>query len=422
MPETSKAPKRRFVGSRKKNVDVIPNADGNVSTIIHTPRRPATGKALNTIPDDILNDEELNEAIKLLPNNYNFELHKTIWNIKKSNAKRVALQMPEGLLIYSLIISDILEQFCECETVVMGDVSYGACCIDDFTARSLDCDFIVHYAHSCLVPIDVTTIKVLYVFVTIYIEEQHIIKTLQKNFKGGSRIATFSTIQFNPTVHSIKDKLKNDKEHVLYIIPPQIKPLSKGEVLGCTSQRLDKNQIDYMLYIGDGRFHLESPMIHNPGIPAFRYDPYSRKFTRETYDQSELVEVRSEAIESARSAQTVGLILGALGRQGNLATVENLEAKLKKAGKKIVKIILSEIFPQKLAMFDKIDAFIQVACPRLSIDWGYAFNKPLLTPYEANVLLNFDVMFTKDYYPMDYYEENGYGRGRIPEHAIETDI
>jgi len=30
---------------------------------------------------------------------------------------------------------------------------------------------------------------------------------------------------------------------------------------------------------------------------------------------------------------------------------------------------------------------VQVACPRLSIDWGTAFAKPLLTPYEALVCL-----------------------------------
>lgn len=418
-----KAPRRRFVGSRNLNgkgtTTKRSTDDENATEVVHKPRSKtaASRRTITHIPDEILEDEELNEAVKLLPSNYNFELHKTIWNIKKHGAKRVALQMPEGLLIYALVISDILEQFCGVETVIMGDVSYGACCIDDFTARALDCDFIVHYAHSCLVPIDITTIKVLYVFVTININETHIIKTLKKNFPKGSRIATFGTIQFNPAVHSIKDTLLQDEDHMLYIIPPQIKPLSRGEVLGCTSERLDKNQIDAMVFIGDGRFHLESAMIHNPSIPAYRYDPYNRKFTREGYDQKQLVEVRSDAIEAARRGKVFGLILGALGRQGNVSTVDRMERNLLAAGKTVVKIILSEIFPQKLAMFDQIDAFVQVACPRLSIDWGYAFNKPLLTPYEANVLMGKDVMFTEDYYPMDYYETSGYGRGQLPAHG-----
>ncbi|AMD21070.1 HEL211Cp [Eremothecium sinecaudum] len=413
----TKVPKRRFVGVASSRQTSSNTSSESTTEVVRKVRSKVnTHRTVNQVPQEILDDEELNEAIKLLPSNYNFEIHKTVWNIRKHNAKRVALQMPEGLLIYSLVISDILEQFCECETIVMGDVSYGACCIDDYTARSLGCDFIVHYAHSCLVSIDVTKIKVLYIFVTIAIDELHLIKTLQKNFPKGSRLAAFGTIQFNPTIHSIQDKLSNSEEHMLYITTPQIKPLSKGEVLGCTSKRLDEKQYDAMVYVGDGRFHLESAMIHNPNIPAFRYDPYSRKFTRERYDQKQLVDVRSNAIEIAKNGKVFGLILGALGRQGNLATVENLEKKLKAAGKTVVKVILSEIFPQKLAMFDHIDVFVQVACPRLSIDWGYAFNVPLLTPYETNVMLDFDRMFTQKYYPMDYYEVNGYGRGKVPSH------
>ena len=40
--------------------------------------------------------------------------------------------------------------FTDAETVIMGDVTYGACCVDDFTAKALGCDLMVHYGHSCL--------------------------------------------------------------------------------------------------------------------------------------------------------------------------------------------------------------------------------------------------------------------------------
>lgn len=31
--------------------------------------------------------------------------------------------------------------------------------------------------------------------------------------------------------------------------------------------------------------------------------------------------------------------------------------------------------------------WVQIACPRLSIDWGTAFSKPLLSPYEVSINL-----------------------------------
>jgi hypothetical protein len=82
--------------------------------------RQATGaKTQDTIPPEILNDEKLLEAISPLPSNYNFEIHKTLWRLKSANAKRVALQFPEGLLAYSCVLCDIFERFAHVQTVVM---------------------------------------------------------------------------------------------------------------------------------------------------------------------------------------------------------------------------------------------------------------------------------------------------------------
>ena len=36
-------------------------------------------------------------------------------------------------------------------------------------------------------------------------------------------------------------------------------------------------------------------------------------------------------------------------------------------------------------------SWVQVACPRLSIDWGYAFPKPLLSPYEVRIPLFYPI-------------------------------
>ncbi|EJW76163.1 hypothetical protein WUBG_12929, partial [Wuchereria bancrofti] len=52
--------------------------------------------------------------------------------------------------------------------------------------------------------------------------------------------------------------------------------------------------------------------------------------------------------------------------------------------------------------------WVQVACPRLSIDWGAQFKKPLLTPYELVAVLQY-VSFRTDSYPMDYYANESLG-------------
>ena len=137
------------------------------------------------------------------------------------------------------------------------------------------------------------------------------------------------TIQFNATLHTIKPVLERAGFKILI---PQITPLSKGEILGCTSPRLSDDAADVILYLGDGRFHLESAMIHNPTVPAYRYDPYSRKLTSETYDHEEMHDLRRSAITMTRKAKKWGLILGSLGRQGNPHTMTMIENILNERG------------------------------------------------------------------------------------------
>ena len=78
----------------------------------------------NQIPDSLINDPILNEMIAAtLPSNYNFELHKTIYKIQciKSTAKRIALQFPEGLLLFATTISELLEKYTGCVCIIMGE-------------------------------------------------------------------------------------------------------------------------------------------------------------------------------------------------------------------------------------------------------------------------------------------------------------
>lgn len=93
-----------------------------------------------------------------------------------------------------------------------------------------------------------------------------------------------------------------------------------------------------------------------------------------------------------------------------------------------IPILLSELSPAKLSLLQGISTFVQTSCPRLSIDWGYAFSRPLLSPYEAAVALGVSgARGWKDMgraaeqrglegarkgdedYPMDFYSDKGLG-------------
>ncbi|XP_042373535.1 2-(3-amino-3-carboxypropyl)histidine synthase subunit 1-like [Zingiber officinale] len=343
------------------------------------------------IPESILSDPSINAAAALLPSNYDFEVHKTVHRIASSGTRRPALQLPDGLLMYALPIADILQSAADTrldEVLILADPTYGACCLDDFAASALSADLLVHYGHSCLVPVPTSRLPVLYVFVDIRVDTDRLVQAVRSAFPSSSKLALAGTIQFVAAVHSARSLLSADGYDITV---PQAKPLSPGEVLGCTAPTIPRSKgIDAVVFVADGRFHLEAFMIANPEIPAFRYDPFLGVLVLEKYDHEGMKRARKDAILAAREAKRWGIILGTLGRQGNTRVLDRVLDHMEEKGLESTTVLMSEISPARIALFgDSIDAWVQIACPRLSIDWGEGFTKPLLTTFELDIALGY---------------------------------
>ena len=169
----------------------------------------------------------------------------------------------------------------------------------------------MHYGHSCLVPVDVTSIPCMYIFVDIQADVEHLVRSVRLTFAPGARLALAGTIQFASSLQQARAALAADYPSAGISQAP---PLSPGEVLGCTAPRLPEDT-EALVFLADGRFHLEAAMIANPGVPAYRYDPYARQLTRERYDHQGMRDARRQAIAAGARGNVWGLVLGTLGRQ-----------------------------------------------------------------------------------------------------------
>ncbi|KAJ1613080.1 OVCA1/DPH2 protein-like and AE group [Cryptosporidium canis] len=418
---------------------------------------------------DIDDLELLKEAIRVgLPHHYDFEIIKTIKRINELRSISgenedftVYLQMPEGLLIFSQSISLIIQYFSGASVVILGDITYGGCCIEDNLmkavesshSKSINSSLLVHYAHSCLIPfeelsssIEADATNILYVFVEINLLTDHFIQTIRSNFRPEDKIALLSTIQYHSTIVASLHSL--NKYFVSPVKVPVCDPLAWGETLGCTSAVID-DEVEVCIFLSDGRFHLESAMIQNPNKTFYLYEPFLKKITLETYNHKLLHEMRRRSI--VRSFRThvsgkgeiivgviiVGIFFSTLGRQGSFAILERLERLIEVCNSKThykVKLFSCSIFASDLSVecinnsiLNGVDYSIQLACPRLSTDWGIYYSKPILNSYEAFVLLgnlsnnyqhffcdmenNLDTSYSEypylQIYPMNYWASNG---------------
>jgi len=193
-----------------------------------------------------------------------------------------------------------------------------------------------------------------------------------------SNLFIMGTIQFNTCVRKIEEKLN--------LKSSQIKPLSRGEVLGCTSPILPKNSV--CVFISDGRFHLESLMQRNK-IKFYRYCPFNKKMYKEVYNHIKSNELMKIRIENYKTAKKVGVIRSLLGRQGNYNIVKSLVDHIKKEGKMVYYFEKDEIIELN---FKEIDVYVQVGCPRLGMDWSTNFKNRVLMPSEVlkeDIILNY---------------------------------
>jgi 2-(3-amino-3-carboxypropyl)histidine synthase len=99
-------------------------------------------------------------------------------------------------------------------------------CLDSFIACTI----------CTTVPIDVSQINMLYVFVDIAIDLDHFVQSVLANFKSSDRLVLAGTIQFATAMQAAYKQLKS---HYPVLLMPQAKPLSRGEVLGCTSPKFE---------------------------------------------------------------------------------------------------------------------------------------------------------------------------------------
>ncbi|KAG8072906.1 hypothetical protein GUJ93_ZPchr0006g44395 [Zizania palustris] len=360
-------------------------------------RKPPKRFVHTPIPTSILSDPTLAAAATdLLPAAYNFELPKTAHRIRSSAARRAALQLPEGLLLFSLPLSHLLAPFLEPDpsndVLILADPTYGACCLADRPAKALAADVLVHYGHSCLVPVTSSLLPVLYVFVEIRVDAQRLADAVHAAFPDPAtapRLAIAGTVQFISAVHAAREILTHDG--YLGIVVPQAKPLSAGEVLGCTAPALNRSEgVGAVVFVADGRFHLEAFMIANPGVKAYRFDPFLGVLVLEHYDHVGMKQARKEAVLVARKAKSWGVVLGTLGRQGSIKVLDRVVQHLEEKGLEHTVVLMSELSPARMELFgDSVDAWVQIACPRLSIDWGEGFKTPMLTTFEFDVALGY---------------------------------
>jgi 2-(3-amino-3-carboxypropyl)histidine synthase len=299
------------------------------------------------------------------------QLTEVISQLKSRNAKKVAVQLPEGLKRKSAEISAALksEGF---DVLVSGDACWGAC---DLSLDALDwADVLVHIGHT-----PVTSEENV-----IYVPFQQDIP-LEILDKAVSELKKYPAVGITTTIqhaHQTKDMCKWLKNHGVNAViggGSSRTPLD-GQVLGCTYASAKNALADAYLFVGTGVFHAIGVSLATKK-PTFALDPFADGILQEV-SADKLLRKRFVQIEKAKSAKTFGILLSSKSGQARRELAERLAS----LHENTTIILIREISEMQLRNLG-FDAYVNTACPRLALDDQSRFPMPILSPPEFEIVI-----------------------------------
>jgi 2-(3-amino-3-carboxypropyl)histidine synthase len=116
-------------------------------------------------------------------------------------------------------------------------------------------------------------------------------------------------------------------------------------------------------------------------------DPYLQTARDATPLVNKILRQRWATISKFKEAERIGVIVGTKSGQMDLALAARLRSLLEDSGKSCTMIASLELRPESIESFTDLDGFVEVACPRISLDDRGSYRKPILNPDEALIAI-----------------------------------
>ena len=312
---------------------------------------------------------------------FDFEEERLKKEIIRLGAKRVLLQLPEGLKPEGLLLAKTIEKT-GAIAFVSADPCYGACDIAFDEAESLGADLIVHFGHSRFLTHEKVPAVYIEARATVAIDKavEQSLPLLSKYPKIG--LAT--SVQHLQALIRARDILISAGKTVAIGQSDQVS--YPGQVLGCNYANVKSiaDEVDAFLFIGGGLFHALGVAL-STSKPTFIADPYDNRAFSIDGEAQKIIKQRWASIEEAKGAKTFGIIIGLKPGQKKVDLALKIKSWAEKHGYATYLLASKEITPETLMQFPSIDAYVNTACPRISLDASEKFSKPVLTVNEFMV-------------------------------------
>ena len=312
---------------------------------------------------------------------FDYEEERIKQEIINLGAKRVLIQLPEGLKPEAPRLAKVVEK-AGALALISADPCYGACDIAVNEAERLGVDLVVHFGHSKLVKHEQVP--------TIYVEARASVNvdvTVEKALEllsKYSKIGLATSVQHLQMLNGARELLVRAGKTV--IIGDALRMGYAGQVIGCDYSNVKSiaNEVEAYIFVGGGMFHALGIAL-STSKPTVIADPYDNRAYSIDEEAQKLLKAHWACIEQAQHAKTFGVLVGLKPGQKRLDEALKIKELVEKHGKTAYLLAIREVAPEALLEFPTIDAYVNTACPRVSLDAPGKFSKPVLTINEFMV-------------------------------------
>ncbi len=303
--------------------------------------------------------------------------------ISEKKPNLILFNAPGGLIKQTMKIMQMVEKDYGIKCVYSGDTCYGICDYSGYDAVRLGADMVIHIGHTAVVK----SVNNYVYFVEAYddVEFDTVIEKAAGMLSMYKRIGLATFSQHLHKLGEVRSKLERMGFEVH--IGKGNNLLQAGQVFGCDFSTVYnlKEVVDAFFFLGESEFHAVGIAL-GTNKPTYMLDPYLNEIINMEEPARERMKRAILAVYKALDATKFGVITGLKEGQFMKQRSEWVRRKLELHGKEVIQLAMREITPERLAPYTEIEAFVQTACPRISID-GYNFDRPVLSIPQADALI-----------------------------------
>jgi 2-(3-amino-3-carboxypropyl)histidine synthase len=294
------------------------------------------------------------------------EIEEAIKKLKEMNAKRILIQLPEGLKSRSLEISDLLEKE-GLEPIISLENTYGACDLRDDEALRFKCDAILHLGHNDF-GFEWLKSKIPVFYVEWFSDKsgEEGFEKIENALRDFDKIGVVYSIQYKKAFENIVEFLKKIGKKVFIG--------GGGQIIGCnfSSALSIEKYVDVFLLVSSGRFHAIGVAL-NVKKPVFVFDVEINNIQK--IDISKYLKIKAWNKKIFEDSKNVGLLVS--WKKGQIKDFELVKKKIESLGKRVYVLAFDELNESLLEGL-KIDCLIDLSCPRISVDDLERYRIPII--------------------------------------------